>query len=487
MHTLPGPTQHVTPHLGWLGIMRLGLVQASLGAVVVLATGTLNRIMIVEIGLPAMVPGMLVAWHYLIQILRPRLGHGSDRGGRRTPWILGGVALLGLGAVGAAMATTVMQAHPIVGLLLALIDYSFIGIGVGCAGTSLLVLLAQRTQPERRPAAATVVWIMMIAGFVVTTILAGQALEPYSPERLVRVVTVVAALALLISTLAVWRVERRASWAEMDTSAASIESASIESAPIQSRAALSSGAYSSGAQSHDSSRPQSSFLAALREVWQERTARNFATFVFVAMLAYSAQELLLDPFAGAVYGYTPGASTQLSGVQHGGALLGMILVALSASRRNGRALATPRLGTLSGCIASALMLALVAVAAIAHLHWSLRPMIFLLGVANGCFAVSAIASMMQMVGQGSRRREGVRMGVWGAAQALAFAFGGLGATGLLDLSRMVWTDPGHAYGAVFCVQAGLFLFAAHLAHRLWGVSQPAPQPSQRAESGLVTS
>ena len=71
--------------LGWLGIVRLGLVQTALGAVVVLATSTLNRVMVVEYALPAIVPGALVALHYAVQMLRPRLGHGSDVGGRRTP------------------------------------------------------------------------------------------------------------------------------------------------------------------------------------------------------------------------------------------------------------------------------------------------------------------------------------------------------------------------------------------------------------------
>ncbi|MGI4951866.1 MAG: PucC family protein, partial [Janthinobacterium lividum] len=68
--------------LGWLGIARLGVVQAALGSVVVLMTSTLNRVMVVELALPAIIPGMLVALHYAVQVLRPRLGYGSDVGGR---------------------------------------------------------------------------------------------------------------------------------------------------------------------------------------------------------------------------------------------------------------------------------------------------------------------------------------------------------------------------------------------------------------------
>ena len=85
------------------GIVRLGLVQTALGAIVVLMTSTINRVMVVELALPAMVPGMLVASHYAIQILRPAWGYGSDVGGRRTPWIVGGMAALALGGTGAAL------------------------------------------------------------------------------------------------------------------------------------------------------------------------------------------------------------------------------------------------------------------------------------------------------------------------------------------------------------------------------------------------
>ncbi len=84
--------------LGWFGIARLGLVQASLGAIVVLTTTTLNRVMVVELALPAVVPGALVAAHYAVQMLRPRWGYGADGSGRRTPWILGGLLVLAGGA-----------------------------------------------------------------------------------------------------------------------------------------------------------------------------------------------------------------------------------------------------------------------------------------------------------------------------------------------------------------------------------------------------
>ena len=91
--------------LSWSGIFRLGLVQLALGAVVVLMTSTLNRVMTVELALPAIVPGALVGFHFLVQAVRPWMGHGSDRSGRRGPWIIGGMVVLATGGVAAAAAT----------------------------------------------------------------------------------------------------------------------------------------------------------------------------------------------------------------------------------------------------------------------------------------------------------------------------------------------------------------------------------------------
>ena len=79
-------TQSIIRHstFGWLSIVRLGLVQASIGAIVVMTTSTLNRIMVVELALPASLPGLLVAIHYFVQVIRPRMGFESDRDRKST-------------------------------------------------------------------------------------------------------------------------------------------------------------------------------------------------------------------------------------------------------------------------------------------------------------------------------------------------------------------------------------------------------------------
>lgn len=131
--------------LGWLSIFRMGLVQLCLGAVVVLTTSTLNRLMVVELALPAVLPGLLVGLHYAIQLSRPHWGYKSDTGGKRTRWIIGGMAVLSSGAMLAAYGVVLMEAAFLPGLLASILAYTLIGVGVGASGTSLLALLATAT------------------------------------------------------------------------------------------------------------------------------------------------------------------------------------------------------------------------------------------------------------------------------------------------------------------------------------------------------
>ncbi|MGF1474597.1 MAG: BCD family MFS transporter [Geminicoccaceae bacterium] len=414
--------------LSWFGIIRLGLVQTALGAIVVLTTATLNRVMVVELALPAMLPGALVALHYAVQLTRPRLGYGSDVSGRRTPWIIGGMACLCAGGVLATAATVLMATMLWTGIALAILAFVMIGLGVGAAGTSLLVLLAKRTDSKRRAPAATIVWLMMIAGFVVTAGVAGAFLDPFSPARLLAVASAVAAIAFVVAVVAVWGVEGR--------SAVGPVRGEPEKTP---------------------------FREALAQVWSEPLARRFAVFVFVSMLAYSAQDLILEPFAGSVFGMTPGESTQLSGVQHGGVFVGMVLVGVLGSRFGRQKNGIMRAWAVGGCIASAMALIGLAVGGLVGPAWPLKTSVFALGVANGAFAVAAIGSMMGLVSAGRESREGVRMGLWGAAQAIAFGLGGFIGTAAIDLTRNLFAADATAYAVVFALEAVVFLVSGVLA------------------------
>jgi BCD family chlorophyll transporter-like MFS transporter len=304
--------------LSWLSILRLGLVQMALGAIVVLTTSLLNRLMVVELALPAVLPGALVALHYGIQITRPNWGFRSDTGG------------------------------------------------------------------HRRAAAATITWLMMIFGIAMTAGVVGSFLDPYSPAVLLRLVLIVVLAALALTCLAVWGIERHV-----------IARPEPESPP---------------------------FLEGLAEIWAEQRARHFTIFVFLSMVAYFMQELILEPYAGLVFGFTPGQSTTLSGAQNGGVFVGMLTVGILAS---GFKIGSLRNWVMAGCMGSAVSLTIITIIGQIGPGAPLLHATVLLGYFNGMFAVAAIGSMMALAGQGRETREGTRMGLWGAAQAVAAGFGGL--------------------------------------------------------------
>jgi BCD family chlorophyll transporter-like MFS transporter len=298
--------------------------------------------------------------------------------------------------------------------------------------------MASRVVPERRPAAASITWVMMICGIVITAGVGGAMLDPYSPQRLVLVASAVSGIAMIVTLLAVWGVEARlAAW---------------ETKPAPAT---------------------TSFGETTREMWSEKLARDFTLFVFVSMLAYSAQELILEPYAGLVFGFTLGRSTQLAGFQHGGVLVGMVAVGLLGSCLRGDKTPWMKGSIVFGCAASALALVGLAAAAFANPMLPLTPLVFGLGFSNGIFAVSAIGLMMSYAGSARGSREGVRMGVWGASQAIAFAIGGFaGAAGLDFMRHMVSSTPA-AFATVFGIEGVIFVGASLFAARLGSAHNPA--------------
>ena len=426
-------------YLTWPQIARLGLVQASLGSIVVLTTSLLNRVMVVELALPAILPGALVAIHYFIQLIRPRMGFGSDQTRRASPWIRGGILVLASGGVLAAASTILLSNSVVLGIALATIAFLMIGIGVSSSGTALLVLLAKRVEPKKKAAAATCVWLMMIFGFAFTASVSGKFLTPFSFERLFIISSAVSVIAVVVTFLAIWGME----------------------SPVAKAQQLISGADEVETESPS----KASFREAFAEVWKESRVRSFTWFVFVSMLAYSSQDLILEPFAAVAFGFSPAETTTLSGLQNGGVLVGMLALAFVTSKAKSQTLTTLSNWTIGGCIASALaMLGLVLSGPIENIIF-FKATVFLLGIFNGAFSIAAIGSMMQFASVGSARREGVRMGIWGASQAMAFGLGGIIGTGLSDIARIVLGNPASAYAFVFFLEGVLFVVAAYLSYQ----------------------
>ena len=420
---------------GWMSVLRLGLVQACLGGLIVLITATMNRVMVVELKLPAMIPGALVALHYAVQLwLRPRMGHFADQHGRLTRWIVLGMSILAFGVIACAALLPSLGTAPMIGYPLIITAFVLVGLGVSMAGTLLLTLLSLKVPPARHARAAATVWLCMIAGFIITTVVAGKLLEPFTFATLVRCSAIIGTAAIVLTALAL---------AGLDLPGARDLSEHAVATP---------------------------FADALRAVWADPIARRFAFFVALSMLAYSTQDLILEPFAGSVFSLSPADSTRISGVHQMGSLLGMLLTAMLSTR----------IGTLAawarwGCVASGVALLAVATSPVVGSLLLLKGALLSLGIANGAFAIGAIGSMMSLSAAGDKKQTGVRMGVFGAAQAVAMAAGGMLGAGASDVMRVVLGSDRLGYGSVFAMEAALFVVAAVMAS--------AAKQSGRAPSG----
>ncbi|MBF9029300.1 MFS transporter [Rhodobacterales bacterium HKCCE3408] len=417
--------------LGWGGLVRLCLANAAIGGLAALPVNLFNRLMTVELALPALLPGLLVALHYGVQLTRPFWGHRSDARGGRTPFILGGIAVVGLGLVLTAWGIASLSGPA--ALAVWILAYALIGLGIGAGGTSFLTLLATAAPDARKGAAATVAWLMLILGAIIASIGTGIALEPYSPERLMLVVPAVAVIGFVVALIAVVGIERK-----------------LGAVPA----------------------PQEPKLGpALRATWADPAARAFTGFVFLSILAFYLSELVLEPFAGHVHGLAPEDSTKLSGGKDGAALLGMISAGILSTLRLG----SLRLWAVAGCVISAV--GLIGLGS----GLPLVPFTVILGLGNGLFVVGAIGSMMRIAAERAGST-GTRMGVFGAAQAVAAGLAGLIATGILDLARLALPVE-TAYATVFGLEAVLFLAAAIVAGRLLTMrAAPAAKPGGDAHA-----
>lgn len=407
--------------------------------------------MVVEYALAASIPGFLITLHHVVQLARPYIGYGSDGGSRRTPWIMAGMIILAAGSVTATLGATLIPTLGVIGHLIAALGYLLIGIGSGAAGTSLLVLLAKQVSDQRKPAAASLVWFMMIMGFALTGGITGQLLDPFTETRLLSVVSGTAAIAIILSFVAIIGVEKSPS--------------------------------NKSAVREPTEEPKPPFKVAIKEVWREDHARRFTIFVFASMLAYSAQDLILEPFVGLTFDWTVGETTALAGMQHAGMLLGMFAMAFSTYAFKSKTRHILHLWIRGGCLLSAICLALLATGGLlGGSTWPINLNVFLLGVANGSFAVAAIGGMMMLASEGRSQRDGLRMGLWGAAQAISFALGGFLGTVAVDVAGLWLTNSAAAYGIVFFAEAALFIWAASLIFNLDQTVQSA-EPSSATATG----
>ncbi|MBC6437886.1 MAG: PucC family protein [Rhodobacteraceae bacterium] len=416
-------------------LLRLSLFQVSVGMAGVLLLGTLNRVMIVELRVPAVLVAVMVALPVLIAPFRALLGFKSDNyrssiGWRRVPylwfgslWQFGGLALMPSALL--VLGGDVVHDIPFAGEVLATMAFTMTGLGMHMTQTAGLALAADRASDEARPRVVALLYVMFLVGMGISAVLIGWLLADFTALRLIKVVQSAAVVTILLNVIALWKQER------------------VRPMSKEERAA-----------------PRPGFADAWRDYVNDGSASRLLAVVFLGTVAFNMQDVLLEPYGGEILGLSVSATTFLTATWAAGALVGFGLAAKGlAQGHNPYRLAA--LGILAGVMAFS--------AVIFANPMNSVPLFFagacVIGFGGGLFAVTTLTAAMTMPAQGAAGR-GLALGAWGAAQAtaggLSIAIGG----GIRDLVNQValsgsmgaaLNDPATGYSVVYHLEI-LLLF-----------------------------
>jgi BCD family chlorophyll transporter-like MFS transporter len=417
-------------------LLRLALFQVSVGMAIVLLTGTLNRVMIVELGVPAWLVALMVSLPLLFAPFRALVGFRSDihrsvLGWRRVPYIWMGTLLQFGGFAIMPFALLVLSGDThgpvVVGEIGAALAFLLVGAGLHTTQTAGLALATDIAPPASRPRVVALMYVMLLLGMVVSGFAFGALLADFNPVRLIQVIQGAALLTMALNVVALWKQEARD--------------------PART----------------DPSRERPAFRASWRRYVQASGAARLLVVVGLGTAAFTMQDILLEPYGGQILHLAVGATTALTAFQAIGALAAFALAARLLSG-GADAYRLAAYGALTGVAAFA------AVIFADPLDSALlfRVGTVLIGFGGGLFAVATLTAAM---GLDDRGHTGLALGAWGAVQAtaagVAVALGGalrdvvgyLGAQGMLGAGM---TGPGVGYSFVYHLEIAL-LFATLVA------------------------
>ena len=377
-----------SPELPLSRILRLALFQVSVGMATVLLMGTLNRVIIVELGIHAWVVAVLAALPVLIAPFRALIGHRSDHhrsaiGWKRAPylwfgtlWQFGGLAIMPFALLLISGDTTGPMWIGYAGGALA---YLMTGVGLHMTQTAGLALATDLAPEETRPRVVALLYVMLLVGVGISAFVFGWLLRDFDNVTLVGVVQGAAVATLVLNLVALWKQE------------------TVRPMSREERA-----------------RPTPSF----RDAWRDFLAGGRAGRLLVAIAlgtgAFAMQDILLEPYGGEILGMTVGQTTALTGLWSLGALAGFA----AAARLLGRGF-DPCLLAAWAAVAGVFAFAIVVFSDPLQSAGLFRVGAVCIGFGSGLFAVSGLTAAMALARSGS----GLALGAWGAATATAAGAG----------------------------------------------------------------
>ncbi len=377
-----------TPDLPLSRLIRLSLFQISVGMTLVLLVGTLNRVMIVELGVPATVVAVMIALPLVFAPFRALIGHRSDThrcelGWRRVPFIwkgtlmqFGGFAIMPFALLVLAGKGHADTAPVWIGQSAAALAFLLVGAGAHIVQTAGLALATDLTPRESHPKVVGMMYVMLLVGMIVSALLFGAVLADFTPGRLVQVIQGAAVACMILNAVAMWKQETRR--------------------PLRGKAPPA---------------PDPTF----RESWASFCAGEHAVrrlvIVGLGTMAFAMSDVLLEPFGGQILNWTVAETTTLTALLALGGLLGFWF-ASHVLGQGGDPYRMARNGALVGVPA----FACVILAAPSGLSAPFLIGNFLIGLGAAVFGHGTLTATMN---RAPKEQAGLALGAWGAVQATA--------------------------------------------------------------------
>ena len=447
-----------SPELPLGRILRLSLFQVSVGMATVLMVGTLNRVMIVELNVPATLVAAMVCLPFLFAPLRALIGHRSDMhrsvlGWRRVPYIWFG-SLLQFGGLAIMPFALLVLSGDGVGPVLygqigAALAFLLVGAGLHTTQTAGLALATDLATPTTRARVVALLYVTLLVGMVASGLVFAWLLADFTPLRLIQVVQGAAVVTMALNVVALWKQEVRN--------------------PARTAA----------------HRERPAFRTMFRQFIARPRAGRFLVAVALGTAAFNMQDIILEPYGAQVLKLSVSGTTVLTALLAGGALAAFAL----AARTLAAGVDPYRLGGL-GLVSGLVAFPSVIFAGAIDAPGLFRFGTVLIGFGGGLFAVSTLTIAMELE---EGENNGLAVGIWGAVQASAAGiaialggaikdgFGALAATGALGPG---FADPSAAYNAVYHIEVAL-LFATLVAIGPLVRSAAAARPIPSTRFGLA--
>ncbi|MEL7459703.1 MAG: PucC family protein [Pseudomonadota bacterium] len=431
-------------------LLRLSLFQVTVGMALVLLVGTLNRVMIVELSVPAALVAGMLALPLLFAPFRTLIGFKSDThrsalGWRRVPYIwkgtlyqFGGFAIMPFALLVLSGYGEAVDAPRWVGLSSAALAFLLVGAGVHMVQTVGLALATDLVRKEDHPKVVGLMYVMLLGGMVLAALVYGALLHTYTPGRLIQVIQGTAVVSVALNLIAMWKQEARDR-----TRAAAMETAAA---------------------------------VTFSDAWTKLIAKP-GTIRLLAVIAlgtfgFGAADVLLEPYGGQALGLSVAETTRLTAILAGGTLIGFGV----ASRFLGSGGDPARLALIGAAIGVPGFLAIILSSAVLG-----GPLFvagtFATGLGAGLFGHATLTAAIRGAGPD---QIGLSLGAWGAVQATAAGIGvalaGVVRDLLIGLNTIAGLQPETPYNVVFMIEIAFLILAALVAMPLLARLGPAQTP-----------